>query len=321
MTLGKASPDFLAALLGVAVSFCGVAFAAGWLVGRVTGATPGERTALLFGLGMSNNGSGLALAATALAGCPQVLLLIACYNLVQHLVAGAVDAARNRRPAGAEEPAATGWALLRPVLSFGFALGAGAVVAAACASYFGVRGLADTHRQVVHTHEVLTEVRDVPSLVKDSETGQRGYLLTGDPKYLEPYDAAGVRVRERLARLRELTADNPAQQTRLDELARVTEVRLAELDETVRLRRDEGFEAAKRVVTEDRGKNLMDRVRRLVGEIEADEQGLLEARTEAADARVRLSVGTVVVLAAFAVLSVALRRFGGHAPTTKRGDG
>ncbi|HEX4607859.1 MAG TPA: bile acid:sodium symporter [Urbifossiella sp.] len=99
-TLGKTSPEFLAAVLGVAVSFCAAAFAAGWLVGVLTGATAGERTALLFGLGMSNNGSGLALAATALAGRPQVLLLIAGYNLVQHLVAGGVDAARGRPAAG-----------------------------------------------------------------------------------------------------------------------------------------------------------------------------------------------------------------------------
>ncbi|MDY3563142.1 CHASE3 domain-containing protein [Gemmata sp. JC673] len=308
-TLGKASPDFLAAMLGVAVSFCGVAFAAGWLVGRLTGATPGERTALLFGLGMSNNGSGLALAATALAGRPQVLLLVAGYNLVQHLVAGGVDAARKRLPPTGSAAAESRWALLRPVASFGFALAAGAVVAAACGSYFGVRGLADTHRQVVHTHEVLTEVRDTLSLLKDAETGQRGYLLTGDAKYLEPYDAAVAQVRQRFRRLRALTADNADQQERLGALERVTAVRLGELDETIRLRREAGFEAARRVVVEDRGKNLMDEVRRLTGEMEAAEQGLLEARAEAADARVRRSGGTVILLAAFAVLSVALRRF------------
>ncbi|QJW99867.1 CHASE3 domain-containing protein [Frigoriglobus tundricola] len=321
-TLGRASPDFLAAMLGVAISFCGIGFAAGWLVGRLTGATPGERTALLFGLGMSNNGSGLALAATALVDRPQVLLLIACYNLVQHLVAGGVDAARRVRPgAGTDAPAAPGWALLRPIASFGFALAAGAVVTAACLSYFGVRGLADTHRLVVHTHEVLTVVRDTMSLLKDAETGQRGYLITGDERYLEPYDAATVQVRERLRRLRELTRDNPAQQDRLSALDRVTEARLTELDETIRLRRDEGFEPARAVVREDRGKNLMDEVRRLTREMEEEEQGLLERRADAADGRVRRSVGTVVLLAAFAVLSVALRRFGAaREPTPERGS-
>ena len=163
---------------------------------------------------------------------------------------------------------------------------------------------------MVHTHEVLTEVRDALSLLKDAETGQRGYLITGDPKYLEPYDAVVARVRERFRRLKELTADNPDQQERLGALERVAAARLGELDETIRLRRDAGFDTARRVVIEDRGKNLMDEVRRLTGKMEAAEQGRLERRAEAADARVRRSVGTVILLAAFAVLSVALRRFG-----------
>jgi BASS family bile acid:Na+ symporter len=307
-TLGKTSPDFLAAILGVAVSFCGVAFAAGWLVGKLTG--PGERTALLFGLGMSNNGSGLALAATALSGRPQVLLLIAGYNLVQHLVAGGVDAVRARRPGDADgETARPSWrAAVRPVLSFGLALAAGAVVAAACGSYYGVRGLADTHRQVVHTHEVLTVVRETMSLLKDAETGQRGFLITGDPKYLDPYRTAVAQVRGGVGRLRELTADNAAQQARVDALDRLVGTRLAELDETIALRRDAGFEAAKRVVVEDRGKNLMDEVRRLTGAMEAEEQDLLERRAAAADGRVRRSAGTVILLAAFALVAVVIRR-------------
>lgn len=318
-TLGQASPDFLAAILGVAVSFCGVAFAAGWLVGRLTGATPGERTALLFGLGLSNNGSGLALAATALAGRPQALLLIAGYNLVQHLVAGGVDAARSRRPAAGGEPAPASWrAAVRPVLSFGLVLAAGAVVAAACGSYYGVRGLADTHRQVVHTHEVLAAVREAMSLLKDAETGQRGYLITGDPKYLEPYDAAVARVRGEVRRLRDLTADNPAQQARAAALDRLVGTRLAELDETIALRRDAGFDAARRVVAEDRGKNLMDEVRRLMAEMEAEEQGLLERRAEAADGRVRRSAGTVILLAAFALVAVVARPRAGRQRNPER---
>ena len=177
------------------------------------------------------------------------------------------------------------------------------MVAAACGSYYGVRGLADTHRQVVHTHEVLTAVRQTLSLLKDAETGQRGYLLTGDPRYLEPYRAADGQVRGEVERLRRLTADNPAQQGRL-----------AEPDETIALRRDAGFEAARRVVVEDRGKKLMDEVRRLTGEMEAEEQGLLERRAAVADGRVRRSAGTVVLLAAFALLAVVIGRSGSTGP-------
>jgi bile acid:Na+ symporter, BASS family len=104
--------DFLALILAVAVLLCVAAFASGWWLGGLLRADRGCRTALMFGLGMSNNGSGLVLAAVALAGQPRVMLPILFYNLVQHLVAGAAayllngggGAGRPREPSGALLP-------------------------------------------------------------------------------------------------------------------------------------------------------------------------------------------------------------------------
>jgi bile acid:Na+ symporter, BASS family len=84
-------PDFLAVTLGIVVALCVLAFTVGWLVSIFTGATPAQRTSLMFGLGMNNNGTGLVLASMALADHPRVMLPIIFYNLVQHLVAGIVD--------------------------------------------------------------------------------------------------------------------------------------------------------------------------------------------------------------------------------------
>jgi BASS family bile acid:Na+ symporter len=80
--------DFLAVILVVTVALCVLAFSAGWWLGRLLGADRARRTALMFGLGMSNNGSGLVLAGLALTAHPQAMLPILVYNLVQHLVAG-----------------------------------------------------------------------------------------------------------------------------------------------------------------------------------------------------------------------------------------
>jgi BASS family bile acid:Na+ symporter len=91
--------DFLAVIVGAVAGMCVLAFASGWLTGRVLGAGPAQRVSLMFGLGMNNNGTGLVLAAMALADHPRVLLPIIFYNLVQHLVAGAVDFALSRAPA------------------------------------------------------------------------------------------------------------------------------------------------------------------------------------------------------------------------------
>jgi BASS family bile acid:Na+ symporter len=83
-------PDFLAVILAVTLLLCVVAFFAGWVIARLRNSDQSDQIALMFGLGMNNNGTGLVLASMALADHPRVLLPIIFYNLVQHLVAGTV---------------------------------------------------------------------------------------------------------------------------------------------------------------------------------------------------------------------------------------
>lgn len=128
--------------------------------------------------------------------------------------------------------------------------------------------------QVTHTHEVLSALADVLSLVKDAETGQRGYLLTGDERYLEPHSAATLRINSRVEEIEQLTADNPAQQVRIPPLKAALAVKLRELDETVTVRRTQGFDAALAVVISDRGKAAMDAIRAQIGEMQQDERRL-----------------------------------------------
>jgi BASS family bile acid:Na+ symporter len=89
--------DFLALTLGIAAALCLTAFASGWWLGRLLRAEPAGRTALIFGLGLSNNGTGLVVAGLALSGQPRVMLPVIVYNLVQHLVAGAATSLLARR--------------------------------------------------------------------------------------------------------------------------------------------------------------------------------------------------------------------------------
>jgi predicted Na+-dependent transporter len=114
--LSRPDPDFLAVTLAVVVGLCLVAFGSGWLIARLLRVDRARQAALMFGLGMSNNGTGLVLASVALAGQPRVLLPLLLYNLTQHLVAGAVahllggasgGAGPARRPSPPGPPAAT----------------------------------------------------------------------------------------------------------------------------------------------------------------------------------------------------------------------
>ncbi|MGH8608687.1 MAG: CHASE3 domain-containing protein, partial [Gammaproteobacteria bacterium] len=120
------------------------------------------------------------------------------------------------------------------VLAFGGVLVL--LLANAVLSYRGTRAVLDASARAVHTHEVLAELKDTLVTVTDAETGQRGFLLTGEAVYLKPYEAAIARLEEHLARLKQLTADNPEQQRRMARLEERSAVRLAILKKGLSLR-------------------------------------------------------------------------------------
>ena len=137
-----------------------------------------------------------------------------------------------------------------------------------------------------HTQEVLTALTAVFSTLQDLETGQRGFVLTDETRYLEPYDTALLVVQDRQDTLRHLTSDNPAQQQRLDRLAPLIEEKLDELEQTITLRREVGLEAALDVIVLDTGQVVMDNIRALIGEMEAEEFRLLTIRQQQSEASV-----------------------------------
>ena len=88
-TVANPDWDFLGVMAAIVLGLCVLGFAAGGAVAHCSGADAGQKASLMFGLGMTNNGTGLVLAATSLAHVPDVMLPVIFYNLVQHLVAGA----------------------------------------------------------------------------------------------------------------------------------------------------------------------------------------------------------------------------------------
>src|SRR5437867_3141529 len=95
----------------------------------------------------------------------------------------------------------------------------GILVVIGLLSYWSTARLIATSKQVTDTHEVLTALEELLSLMKDAETGQRGYLLTSDVKYLDPYKDARNAFQQTLNRIIKLTENNARQQRRLEALS------------------------------------------------------------------------------------------------------
>jgi len=191
----------------------------------------------------------------------------------------------------------------------GFILALAALLIIGGVSYRSTTGLIETAALVDHSHQVIENLELLLSTMKDAETGQRGFLITGAERYLEPYNAAIGRSAQILTDVRGLTQDNPNQQQRLDALEPLIRDKFAELKETIDLRRDpaQGFEPAKQVVLTDRGKAYMDEIRKVVGDMEAEENALLKSRSAEAEQTADQTRSTIILgtFLAFAFLSVA----------------
>jgi signal transduction histidine kinase/DNA-binding response OmpR family regulator/CHASE3 domain sensor protein len=159
----------------------------------------------------------------------------------------------------------------------GFAMASIALVVIAALSYRSLRERTATAERTSHTIAVLDQVEGVLSTLKDAETGQRGYLLTGDADYLRPYAQAVATLDDELASLRRLTAGDPQRGLQVEALDRVAAQKMAELEKTIDLRRSGKAAEALALVHTDAGRLAMDRARLLTAQIRADEEKLLEA--------------------------------------------
>jgi len=167
----------------------------------------------------------------------------------------------------------------------------------AATSYRNTLNLVENERWVTHTHRVLTELEATLSTLKDAETGQRGYLLTGEERYLEPYHSAIARINQQVVGLQQLTADNNRQQQRIRDLKIAIDSKLAELQETINLRRQQNLEAALRQVKTDRGKQIMGDIRQQIAAMTAEETQLLQQRARESQKSANLTILTFTVAA------------------------
>ena len=185
------------------------------------------------------------------------------------------------------------------ILTIGLFLTLG-VVAYTCRAALGYDRLND---QVQRTHEVKEELSAVLRLVVDAETGQRGYLITDDPVYLEPYQEATAQIEARLARLDSLTKNSAPQQQRMYELRRIEQDELAVLQQTVQLDKEGRDLEAGQLMLSGVGRQRMDQFRRVVTDMEKEEDRLLAMRASLAN---RGQWTIVLACLAIAVLSIVV---------------
>ncbi|MFB2767940.1 response regulator [Pelatocladus sp. BLCC-F211] len=162
----------------------------------------------------------------------------------------------------------------------GFALGLSILATLGFISYRTTNNLIENSLSQAHTYRVIGELNNLLSNIQDIEIGQRGYIITGDKTSLRYYNQALPNVDKSLKNLRISTSDNPLQQNRLDNLKATIDERQAIVKKRINLRETQGFDVARQQILQDNGRILLDRIRRIATEMEAEEVRLLKKRTD-----------------------------------------
>jgi signal transduction histidine kinase len=161
-------------------------------------------------------------------------------------------------------------------------------------AFHSVNVLLESEDWVQHTWQVIYQVELIMSSAKDAETGARGFAITSEDRYLEPYTRARRELPIEIDRFAGLTSDNRSQAPRILEMRAVLEQRLSLLQQGIDVRRAGSFDTIRPMVLQGTGKAEMDHLRRIADEMEEEEKRLLAerlARAKTNTRRARFSIG------------------------------
>lgn len=196
-------------------------------------------------------------------------------------------------------------------LGVGFGLALAVFVAVGLIAYRNIQQLVEASGMREHTYVVLSNLAQGLSALKDVETGQRGYFLAGESEttYLDPYIAGLKEVERSFGEVRKLTKDNLDQQRRLDRLEPLIKERLASAKSAIDAFQNGKEAAALQVIKSGKDKELMDQIRVIVGEMQAEEDTLLAKRAAEAQSNTEKVEWTIIVGTLLALLIAGVAGF------------
>jgi PAS domain S-box-containing protein len=176
----------------------------------------------------------------------------------------------------------------------------------------------DDQAWVMHAQQVLSQVAQIQSLLSNAETGQRGYIYTGDPAFLGPYDLSVSQIGPSLQHLAQLTVDNPEEQTRIASLSALVQSRMDLISTTILLFQSGHQDRAKEMVVSERGRLLLVKINKLMVDMVQTESSLRGSRTAAYQASVHRTIASIylasgivavgILVLAYQILLAANRR-------------
>ncbi|GET38568.1 PAS domain S-box protein [Microseira wollei] len=184
----------------------------------------------------------------------------------------------------------------------GLALASVILILIGVVSSRSIVALVQTSKSAAHSHQVIEKLEHILTDITNAETGQRGYVITGEESHLEPYNQAIAHINQDIKELKHLTANHPAARRKLDILEPLIAQRLTLIDTTITLRKYRGFESTLKFIRKEREKpaRLMEEIRSIVSEMQTQERALLNQREKSAKSSAKntiIAFSTSIVLA------------------------
>jgi methyl-accepting chemotaxis protein len=198
-------------------------------------------------------------------------------------------------------------------IAVGFALSFVLMAIIGILAFRSINTLSNTSQVVAHTHLVLDRLADVLNVLQDAEIGGRGYIITGDDSFLQPYQNAETKILTVVKDLRVLIVDNPAQQKRLTQAEPIIAAKMALTKRYIEMRKARETETVIKLVQAGKGQNLMDELRHIFGEMEQEERSLLKQRAAEVEAAVNnstvsITLGTLICLLIVSAAGIIITR-------------
>lgn len=177
------------------------------------------------------------------------------------------------------------------------------------ASYYSTQKLISNSKLVNHTNEVLIEAENIISYIKDAETGQRGFLLTDEPDFLQPYNGSYEKIAKSYSTLTDLTSDNPLQQKNLAQIKALYDAKFVQMQMTIDFAKKGAialFDPSNRLRQMQRGKKIMDDLRLAIDRVKTEENKMLKTRLDQQQIYITF---TPIILAIAALISLMITIF------------
>ena len=162
----------------------------------------------------------------------------------------------------------------------------------------------DIESQVSHTQQVLFDLKQTELLLLKAEAGKRGYLYTGDVRYLFPYKDAAAQLEPQIDTIAKLTADNPHQQALIPGLRILIDAKVVEMAETIEMYQAGKAEAARDLILTDTSRGTMDQISQTISQMENEEKLLGSSQVAAYQRSVRRTVASIYLASLLATLGL-----------------